>query len=36
MFHPKIKYLIPKGCFMQPFIELGVRKSGLGEFFGLL
>jgi hypothetical protein len=35
MYHPKIKYLMSKGCLVQPFIELGVRKVGLEEFFGL-
>lgn len=25
-----------KGCLVQPFIKLGVKKVGLGEFFGLL
>jgi hypothetical protein len=24
-----------KGCFVQPFVKLGVRKPELGEFFGL-
>ncbi len=33
--HPKIKYLMPKGCFVQPFVKLGVKKIGPGEFFGL-
>jgi hypothetical protein len=35
MSRPKIEYLMSKGCLMQPFIKLGVRKVGLGEFFGL-
>ncbi len=33
--HPETKYLMPKGCLVQPFVELGVRKHGLGEFLGL-
>jgi hypothetical protein len=26
---------MPKGCFVQPFVKLGVRKPELGEVFGL-
>lgn len=33
--HPKIKYLMPESCLVQPFVELGVKKLGLEEFFGL-
>jgi hypothetical protein len=29
------KYLMPEGCLVQPFFELGVKKLALGEFFGL-
>jgi hypothetical protein len=33
--HLETKYLMPEGCFMQPFVELEVKKPGLGEFFNL-
>jgi hypothetical protein len=33
--HLETKYLMPKGCFVQPFIKLGIRKPKLGEIFGL-
>jgi hypothetical protein len=29
--HSETKYLMPKGCFVQPFVEFGVMKPGLGE-----
>jgi len=34
--HLEIKYVMLESCFVQPFVELGIRKVGLGEFFGLL
>ncbi len=27
---------MPKGCFVQPIVKLGVRKPELGEIFSLL
>jgi hypothetical protein len=30
--HPKIKYMMPEGCLVQPFVKLGIRKPDLGEF----
>jgi hypothetical protein len=36
MFHLKIGYSMPKDYLVQPFAKLGVKKLGLGEFFGLL
>jgi hypothetical protein len=33
--HLETKYLMPKGCFVQPFIKLGIRKPKIGEIFGL-
>jgi hypothetical protein len=33
--HPKIEYLMPKGCLVQPYVELVVKKLGLAEIFDL-
>ncbi len=33
--HLQIKYVMLESCFVQPFVELGIRKVGLGKLFGL-
>jgi hypothetical protein len=33
--HPKIEYQLLEGCLVQSFVELGVKKPEIGEFFDL-